>query len=98
MLRPAPFTKCLRTGAPRRGDGAEEPVAPRARHRRDVVIDRGSFQTRHGFSNTDALYFIAAVAWLLSCFATAHAMGLLTQSSKEAPSLPGTDEAKDNNV
>ena len=63
-----------------------------------MVIDRGSFQTRHGFSNTDALYFIAAVAWLLSCFATAHAMGLLTQSSKEAPSLPGTDEAKDNNV
>ena len=49
-------------------------------------------------SHIDALYFIAAVAWLLSCFATAHAMGLLTQSSKEAPSLPGTDEAKDNNV
>ena len=49
-------------------------------------------------SHIDALYFIAAVAWLLSCVATAHAMGLLTQSSKEAPSLPGTDEAKDNNV
>ena len=48
-------------------------------------------------SHIDALYFIAAVAWLLSCFATAHAMGLLTQSSKE-PSLPGTDEVKDNNV
>ena len=63
-----------------------------------MVIDRGSFQTRIGFPNADALYFIAAVAWLLSCFATAHAMGLLTQSSKEAPSLPGTDEAKDNNV
>ena len=48
-------------------------------------------------SHIDALYFIAAVAWLLSCVATAHAMGLLTQSSKEAPSLPGTDELKDNN-
>ena len=48
-------------------------------------------------SHIDALYFIAAVAWLLSCFATAHAMGLLTQSSKET-SLPGTDEVKDNNV
>ena len=45
-------------------------------------------------SHIDALYFIAAVAWLLSCFATAHAMGLLTQSSKET-SLPGTDEVKD---
>ena len=49
-------------------------------------------------SHIDALYFIAAVAWLLSCFATAHAMGLLTQSSKETPGLPGTDEVKDNNV
>ena len=49
-------------------------------------------------SHIDALYFIAAVAWLLSCFATAHAMGLLTHSSKTPPSLPGTDEAKDNNV
>ena len=48
-------------------------------------------------SHIDVLYFIAAVAWLLSCFATAHAMGLLTQSSKEA-SLPGTDKVKDNNV
>ena len=98
MLRPAPFTKCLRTGAPRRGDGAEERVAPRARHRRDVVIDRRRLLARNGFPNADALYFIAAVAWLLSCFATAHAMGLLTQSSKETPALPGTDEAKDNNV
>ena len=84
------------SAAPRRRRGgacrATGTPSSRRRHRSRKL------KTRIGFSNTDALYFIAAVAWLLSCFATAHAMGLLTQSSKEAPSLPGTDEAKDSNV
>ena len=32
-------------------------------------------------SHIDALYFIAAVAWLLSCFATAHAMGARSRNN-----------------
>ena len=49
-------------------------------------------------SHIDALYFIAAVAWLLSCVATAHAMGLLASSKEAAPAPPANEELKDNRV
>ena len=49
-------------------------------------------------SHIDALYFIAAVAWLLSCFATAHAIGLLASSKEAAAAPPANEELKDNRV
>ena len=49
-------------------------------------------------SHIDALYFIAAVAWLLSCVAAAHAMGLLASSKQAAPAPPANEELKDNRV
>ena len=49
-------------------------------------------------SHIDALYFIAAVAWLLSCVATAHAMGLLASSKEAAPAPTANEELKDNRV
>ena len=49
-------------------------------------------------SHIDALYFIAAVAWLLSCVATAHAMGLRASAKEAAPAPTANEELKDNRV